>query len=205
LAGSITPPPSAPTPALSAPTSTPAWDLASHEIAIFNFLLEAAPVTVSATGRSIGGSGREDVAFITLAYPGGLLTGIMVSWLNPRKVRTLSLVGEGTMATFDDLDPSPLAVHSLGGRPERVEPYYDSYGEFHLLTREIAVTRPAIPVVEPLKEQARIFVEALDKGDAGAASGERGWEVVRALEAVDASMRRGGAPVAIVPIRPEAG
>jgi len=173
-----------------------AWDLASHEIAIFNFLFDATPVRVSASGRSCIRGGVEDVAFITLTYPEGVMAGVTVSWLHPRKVRLLSVVGDRKMATFDDLAASPVAVHS-GGGAGRSQPYYDTYGEFHLLAGEAEVAIPAIAPAEPLVEQARFFVAALDKGDAGVAAGERGLEVVRVLEAVSESMRRGGAPVAV--------
>jgi len=176
-----------------------AWDLAAHEIAIFNFLFNARPVTASASGRAYSGRRVEDLAFITLEYPGGLMAGIMASWLHPRKVRAISVVGDRRMATFDDLAPSPVAIH--GGRAP-LEPYYESYGEFALLSRETEVTFPAIPPAEPLKEQARFFISAMDKGTAAVASGERGWDVVLALEAISESMRRGGAPVAAA-ARPE--
>lgn len=171
-----------------------AWDLAAHEIAIFNFLFNASPVTASASGRAYSGRRLEDLAFITLEYPGGLMAGIMVSWLHPTKVRAISVVGDRRMATFDDLAPSPVAIHQ-GRTP--VEPYYDSFGEFHLLSRETEVRIPAISPAEPLRQQARFFIAAMDKGTATVAGGERGWDVVLALEAISESMRCGGTPVAV--------
>jgi predicted dehydrogenase len=176
-----------------------AWDLAAHEIAIFNFLFNAGPVTASAAGRAYSGRRVEDLAFITLEYPGDLMAGIMASWLHPRKVRAISVVGDRRMATFDDLAPRPVVIHE-GRAP--LEPYSESYGEFQLLSRETEVTSPAIPPAEPLKEQARFFISAMDKGTATVASGERGSDVVLALEAISESMRRGGAPVAVA-ARPE--
>jgi predicted dehydrogenase len=95
-----------------------------------------------------------------------------------------------------------VAVHSRIGGAGASEPYYQGYGEFQLLARETSVTFPPLRPTEPLKEQARFFIDTLDKGDAGVASGERGWEVVRVLEAVNESMRRGGAPVPIAGASP---
>jgi predicted dehydrogenase len=175
-----------------------AWDLASHEVAIFNFLFDAAPVEASAAGRSCSGREREDVAFITLRYPGDLVVGITVSWIDPRKVRTLSLVGDRAMATFDDLAAHPVAVHAAGD--QEPEPYYDSFGEFQRLGREGNVVIPAIPSLEPLKEQARHFLDAMARGDAGPVAGERGWAVVQTLEAITESMRQGGRPVPIATV-----
>src|SRR5262249_45837745 len=120
-----------------------AWDLATHN---FNFLFDAGPITASATGHACLGRPVEDLAFITLKYP-GLMASVMVSWLHPRKVRTISVVGEKQMATFDDLAQSPIAIHS-GHAP--LEPYYNSYGEFQLLPRESDVTIPVILPAEPL-------------------------------------------------------
>ena len=171
-----------------------AYDLASHDISIFNFLFDSAPVSVSATGRSYLKPGVEDVVFMTLDYPDDVLVAIEVSWLNPKKVREITLVGDKKMATWDDLAAGPVCVYDKGVARE---PYYDSYGEFHLLTREGDMTIPKIALEEPLKRQARFFVDAIRKGDAGVCNGERGLDVVRTLEAVNESIRHGGARVAL--------
>jgi predicted dehydrogenase len=171
-----------------------AYDLASHDISIFNFLFDSSPVSVSASGRSYLKPGIEDVVFITLDYPGDVLVAIEVSWLNPKKVREITLVGDKKMATWDDLAASPICVYDKGVARE---PYYDSYGEFHLLTREGDMMIPKIALEEPLKRQARFFVDSLRKGTATVCSGERGLDVVRTLEAINESIRRGGARVAL--------
>lgn len=171
-----------------------AFDLAAHEISIFNFLLGALPETVSAVGQSYVRPGVEDVAFITLRYPEDVTAGIMVSWLNPKKVRTVSLVGHKKMVIFDDTAQAPVSVQSGGGADE---PYYESFGEFHLLARAGEATIPSIAAEEPLRRQACAFIEAIARGRATAASGEHGRAVVQVLEAVQASMRGGGVPVPV--------
>ena len=170
-------------------------DLASHDISIFNFLFGSAPICASACGHSYLKQGIEDVVFITLTYPNEMIAGIEVSWLNPQKVRRITLVGDKKMVTWDDLSSSgAITIYDKGVIRE---PYYDSYGEFHLLAREGDVTIPKLRVEEPLKQQARFFIDAIAKKDASVCSGERGWEVVRTLEAINESMLKNGAPVVI--------
>jgi predicted dehydrogenase len=170
-------------------------DLASHDISIFNFLFGSAPISASACGHSYLKQGVEDVVFITLTYPNEMIAGIEVSWLNPQKVRRITLVGDKKMVTWDDLSSSgAITIYDKGVIRE---PYYDSYGEFHLLAREGDVTIPKLQLEEPLKRQARFFIDALGKKSATVCSGERGWEVVRTLEAINESMEKGGAPVPV--------
>ena len=171
-----------------------AFDLAAHEVSIFNFLFNSPPLEASATGRAYLKRGVEDVVFITLTYPDEVLVGITVSWLGAKKVREISLVGEKRMVTWNDLAPAPLAVYDKG-RPE--EPYYDSFGEFQLLTREGDVVIPKLPPEEPLLRQARCFVDVIRRKARNPCDGRRGWEVVRTIEAINESMRRRGAPVTI--------
>jgi len=170
-------------------------DLASHDISIFNFLFGAAPISASACGHSYLKQGVEDVVFITLTYPNEMIAGIEVSWLNPQKVRRITLVGDKKMVTWDDL--SSAGAITIYDKGVVREPYYDSYGEFHLLAREGDVTIPKLKVEEPLKQQARFFLDAIAKKNASVCSGERGWDVVRTLEAINESIASGGAPVQI--------
>jgi predicted dehydrogenase len=172
-----------------------AYDLASHDISIFNFLFETSPTMVSACGRSFLRPGVDDIALITLSYPNDILVSIDATWLNPKKIREITLVGEKKMATWDDLAPGgTVAIYDKGVAREQ---YYDSYGEFHLLTREGDVTIPKIMAEEPLKREIGFFLEAIRKGSATVCDGERGLDVVRVLEAVQQSIRSGGSPVAV--------
>jgi predicted dehydrogenase len=157
-----------------------AWDLAAHEISIFNYLFDLAPTSVTAIGRVILKPGVHDVVALTLTYPGGLMANVLVSWLNHRKVRKLSVVGEHRLITFNDVAPRPLAIH-----------------EFHpAAPAEPPDENAGTPVKhEPLKEQARFFMQAMETGDAGRASAAHGMTVVAVLEAAQKSLERNGAPV----------
>jgi predicted dehydrogenase len=141
----------------------------------------------------------EDVAFITLTYPEDVIVGITTSWVSAKKVRTITLVGEQKMAVWDDLASSPVSIYRKGAVEEV---YYDTFGEFQLLTRDGDVTVPRIPVEEPLQRQARFFLEAIRKGTASVCSGERGWQVVQTLEAITRSIRGGGTPVMVEQTHP---
>jgi hypothetical protein len=110
------------------------------------------------------------------------------------------------MATWNDLSPEPVTIHDEGVARKRVpgppsEPYYDSFGEFQLLARDGDVAVPRIAPEEPLKLQARFFVDAVQRGDATMCAGERARDVISTLEAIDESMRHCGAPVARAPAR----
>ena len=174
-----------------------AYDLASHELSIFNFLFDSTPQTVSAVGRACLNTSVEDVVFITLRYPKDILVSVTVSWLNPKKVREITLVGEKKMVTWNDLASGPVAIYDKGIFKE---PYYDNFGEFQLAVRDGDVTIPRLVPEEPLRRQASFFVESVTKGSAGICSGERACDVIRGLEAINESLQKDGMPITLDPL-----
>jgi predicted dehydrogenase len=181
-----------------------AYDLAAHEVSIFHHLFDAAPLRVAAAGRGCLSPRNEDVAFLTLWYPDGLIASVTASWLSPKKVREITLVGDRKMATWNDLSAGPVSIYDKGadrlaGADDLPEPWYENFGEFQLAVREGDVTIPRVSPEEPLRRQARYFLEAVRRGDAGVCSADRAAAVVRVLEAVSESLRLDGAPVAVAP------
>jgi predicted dehydrogenase len=173
------------------------YDLASHDVAIFSFLLGCQPVTVSATGSAFLQAGIEDVAFITLQYPGGVAAHIHVSWLAPRKIREILVVGARKMIVWDDLaSTGPLHIYDRGAVQE---PYYEDYGQFQLLARDGAVTATGAAPEEPLKIQNSHFIRAVRENRTPTSDGQFGLTVLSTLEAITASMQAGGAPVRVIP------
>ncbi|MCC7518855.1 MAG: Gfo/Idh/MocA family oxidoreductase [Verrucomicrobiae bacterium] len=172
------------------------WDLASHDVAIFNYLLDAEPTEVSAVGFDWLRKGLQDLGFITLRYPGGVAAHIHVGWLDPKKVREITVVGDRRMAVWQDGgSPGPVTLYDryvVRGRPLVRE-----FGEFQLLPREGDITIPNLSLEEPLLVQAKEFVAAIRKRRAPLSDGRFAAEVVCALEAVDASIRKRGRPVQI--------
>ncbi len=166
------------------------YDLGTHDVSIFNYLLDQEPVEVSALGRCIAQETVEDVCFASLRYPDGTLGHIHVSWLNPRKVRTLTVVGDRKMAHWDDIDPSDtLRVYDKGLDEQ---PYYDSFGEFKYLLRNADVRLPHIDYGEPLVKQANAFLDTVLDGAPCRSGPAEARAIVAVLEATCESIRQGG-------------
>jgi predicted dehydrogenase len=171
------------------------YDLASHDISIFNFLLGVRPDEVSAVGEAFLQKGIEDIAFVSLRYPNDVLARVHASWLDPRKVREITIVGDKKMVTWDDL--ATLGTVQVFDKGVVREAYYEDYGHFQLLAREGDITIPRIKFEEPLKNQARYFLSAIQKGKAEVSDGISGLDVVRTLEAIQQSLKERGMPVKV--------
>jgi predicted dehydrogenase len=176
------------------------WDLAPHDIAILNYLLGLTPEWVSAVGANPVRRGLEDVGFITLGYPGGVVGHIHVSWADPDKVRQVVVVGSEKRVVFDDMDSRERVRVFEKGVKQVDDSSSARYGEHTLQLRDGAITSPPIPDLEPLKNQCGAFIHAIRGREAPVTDGEQGREVVRILEAVDRSIERHGAPVPILEV-----
>src|SRR3990167_9117698 len=103
------------------------WDLATHDISIFNYLLNSSPIEVSARGGRYLQKKIEDVAFVSMLYPMDIMVNIHVSWLDPRKVRQITVVGDKQMVIWDDLDNTgPIKCYDRQVVPHY---YYETFGE----------------------------------------------------------------------------
>lgn len=163
------------------------WDLASHDIAIFNWLLGCEPVSVGAMGASFLQPGVEDVVNITLKYPGNIMATVLSSWLDPKKVRQLTLVGSAKMATWDDLNlTSPVAIYEKGAKTETD---VSSYGEFLRISMwEGDVRLPKVVQAEPLRTQAEYFLQAMGDPSCDRSGARFAAGVVRVLEQASAAL-----------------
>lgn len=173
-----------------------AYDLATHDISIFNWVLNDIPEWVSATGAAFLQPGVEDAVFISMKYPNGVLALVQASWLNPRKVRQITVVGTKKMVCWDDLNAgSPIAIYEKGAS---IEPDYNDYGEFlRIKMWDGDVKLPKISVEEPLKVQARAFLESITQGTLSRSDARFARGVVAVLESVNASVQQNGHPVRI--------
>lgn len=171
------------------------WDLAPHDISIFNYLFDSSPVNVSARGQKCLGTERDDLAFGTLAYPGNTVAHVHVSWIDPKKVRQITIVGEKKMVTWDDLDDvGPIKLYDK--HVEKSSAYYLTYGEFRLLSKEGGITIPKIDLSEPLKTQNQYFFDCVERNvSADLADAGKGLDVVKTLVALQTSIERQGACV----------
>jgi len=165
-------------------------DLATHELTIFDYLFGRGPDWVSASGSRILGTAFEDVAFVTLQYGGSTLAHVHVSWLNPQKVRTITLVANQRMVVWDDMEPlEQIRVYDKGVMDE---PYYDSFGEFQLRLREGDIVIPKLNMQEPLKVQAETFLKRLRTGEKTPSENDAGLRVAACLDAIARSLREDG-------------
>ncbi len=160
------------------------WDLAPHGISICNYLLGGQPTRVGAWGSSHGNGGaREDVAMLQLQYDHPRVTAyIRVSWLDPAKVRRVTVVGTRRMAVFNDLaHAEPLRIYDRG-----IDTNTESdYAASTLTYRYGEIVSPYIDPSEPLTLELRHFLECIGTGVTPRSHGESGLAVVAALEAAD--------------------
>ncbi|MGH2599673.1 MAG: Gfo/Idh/MocA family protein [Dehalococcoidia bacterium] len=165
------------------------WDLAPHDIAILRYVLGEDPIEARVHGASFHVTEVAEVAYVELRYPSGVLANLHVSWLDPVKVRRMTVAGDRRMAVWDDLEPvEKLRVYDRG--MER-RPYFDDFGQWQVAYRHGG--SHAVPLVfeEPLRLQAAEFCRAIRTGDPPLTDGNDGLAVVRTLEAATATMRLG--------------
>jgi len=168
------------------------WDLAPHDISIFNYLFNSCPISVSARGQKCLGNSLEDLAFANLEYPNDILVNVHVSWLDPRKVRQITIVGDKKMVVWDDLDQQgPIKLYDK--HVERTSIFYETYGEFQLLSKDGNITMPKIGLGEPLKNQGQYFIECIEKKKAPELSdAKKGYDVVKTLCSIQTSIGEKG-------------
>lgn len=176
------------------------WDLAPHDVSIFGYLLESLPVSVSAVGGRFLHPSKEDVGFITLTYPGGVIGHIQASWLDSNKVREIVVVGGRKRAVFDDLNN--LEKIKIFDKGVSVGGDASTFGEFQLLLRDGDIVSPKIAASEPLKNQCLHFLDCIQSGREPLSGGEAGLDVVRVMVAIERSLRRAGMPVPIDEVVP---
>ncbi|NOH01927.1 MAG: Gfo/Idh/MocA family oxidoreductase [Chloroflexi bacterium] len=172
------------------------WDLAPHDISILLYLLGQAPETVSAQGMPCVFEEIFDVAYVNLMFPSGIPAHIHVSWLDPCKVRRVTVVGSKKMIVYNDLEnEQKLKIYDKGVEaPE----YTNGFGEFQCNYRSGDIVIPNIRFVEPLREECQHFVDSIVNQTQPWSSGREGLKVVKVLEAAESSMRNGSKQERIV-------
>jgi predicted dehydrogenase len=166
------------------------WDLAPHDVSILNYVLGAEPETVAAQGQAYIQTGIEDVAFLHLRYPGDIVAHTHVSWLNPDKIRRITVVGSKKMLVYDDVSTTEkIRVYDKG---VTVQPHYDTFGEFQLSYRFGDIYTPRLDDNEPLKNECQHFVQCIQKRETPRSDGYSGLSVVRVMERACQSIRSNG-------------
>lgn len=177
------------------------WNLAPHDISIIMYLFGKMPKKVSAKGLTYLQRGIADVVFATLDFDGGLCAHIHVSWLDPNKIRQMTLVGSKKMLVYDDVNPdAKITLFDKGITKKNISDSlgeFDNFGKFQLLHRAGDVVIPRVDFTEPLKTECRHFIECIQKNQRPLTDGENGLRVVRVLEAGQRSIENNGTEVRI--------
>ena len=174
------------------------WSIGPHDVSIANYLVGAAPQWVSAHGARYLNAEVEDVTFVTVGYPGGVLAHMHVSWLDPNKTRRTTVVGSKQMLVYDDMDSDKLRVFDKGADPISE----DAYGAWQYRLRDGAMYVPRLDMTEPLAEELRHFLDCAATGARPLTDGWNGAQVVAVLEAADESLRGKGTQVAVASVTP---
>lgn len=165
-------------------------DLAPHDISIYMYLIGKRPKAVSAQGAGFLDPKREDVGFLTLYFDDNVLGHIQVSWLDPRKVRQTTVIGDKKMVLFDDINVfEPIRIYDKGFRKPRE---YFEFSEFKALLYDGDVVIPKVPMGEPLKNQCREFLSCVAERRKPLSDGEFATDVTRVLAAAAKSLKQKG-------------
>jgi len=181
------------------------WNLAPHDISIALFLFGESPEAVSATGACYLQPGIEDVVFVNLHFPSGKIAHLHVSWLDPGKVRRMTVVGSKQMVVYDDVAENKLAFYDKGidrvgivpaqadGRAPMSQP--SDFGLHQLVKRAGDIHLPMINFTEPLASEVEHFLRCVAENKTPRSDAEAGLEVVRVLEAASQSLAAKGATI----------
>ncbi len=169
------------------------WDLAPHDLSIMDYLIASKPEAVVATGQNHLNC-HEDVAYMTIYFADSMIAHINVNWLSPVKVRTTLLGGEKKMVVWNDLEAD-----------EKVKLYdrgvdiTNGQGVYELLVsyRSGDMWAPKIEQSEALSNEAKYFVECIEKDEAPFNDGRAGLRVVKLLEAAEKSIKNRGRAICV--------
>jgi len=170
-----------------------AWDLAPHDISIILHILGEFPTAINCQGNAHITPGVEDVTNMSLSFPHKRFVTIQSSWLEPRKIREMTIVGTRRMIVYDDLRTrEKIRIYDM--RVER-PPHYDTFAEFQYSYHYGDSYIPHIQQEEPLKLACQHFIDCIETNSQPLTGGLQGLEMIRILEAASASLKMNGAPV----------
>ena len=162
------------------------WNLAPHDISIILYLMEKIPVSVSASGMSYIQSNIEDVVFMNMKFDDGTIVHSHVSWLDPKKVRTVTIIGSKKMVIYDDISDNKIKIFDKGidiNSKNNSLGEFDNFGKFQLIKRAGDIYIPKIDFTEPLKAEASHFIDCINKKKNPVSDGLNGLIVTRIIEA----------------------
>ena len=173
------------------------WSLGPHDISVMLHLVGERPVEVSASGESYLQPGVEDVVFGRIRFPSGILGHLHLSWLDPHKMRKMTVIGSERMVVFDDMETErKVTIYDKGPIPRT-----ETYGEY-IQVRSGDIHIPKVPATEPLRVVCERFAQAVRDRRPTPSDGRAGAVVVEVLEAMSASLASSGEPVRLAEATP---
>lgn len=173
-----------------------AWDLAPHDISIILHILEELPISVNCSGNAHVTANVEDVTNMSLCFRHKRFATIQSSWLEPRKVREMTIVGSRRMIVYDDLQThEKIRIYDV--RVER-PPHYDTFAEFQYSYHYGDSYIPHLEQEEPLKRVCSHFLQCIEEGGRPISSGWEGLELIKILEGASVSLKNNGASVSLL-------
>lgn len=167
---------------------------APHDISVAVYLMGEEPYSVNAFGQSYLQDGIEDVVFLTMNFSKKKIAHIHVSWLDPHKIRRLTVVGSRKMVVFDDMESSEkIRVYDKGVDKNA---NYNSYDDF-LSLRDGNIYIPSLTMSEPLKIECEHFIDCIVHNRTPKSDGRNGLLVTSILEAGQESLKAGGSTITL--------
>jgi predicted dehydrogenase len=171
-------------------------DLAPHDLSILLYWLDQPVVEIAASGSCVFREDVPETAFLTLTFAGGTTANLQLSWLAPRKLRQMIVVGSKRMVQYDDTaSDEPVRIYDRGmdvGQPS-------NFGEHQLVYRTGDVVIPRVQPQEPLSLELQDFARAIRTGEEPRSNIALGLDIVAAVEMAEASMRDNGVPQGFAP------
>ena len=175
-------------------------DLAPHDLSILLYWLDRPVTHVAAAGQSIFQDGVPETAFLTVTFSGGTTANVQISWLAPRKMRQMVVVGSKRMVQYEDTSSDESVRIYDRGLDVSMAEAPATFGEYQLTYRTGDIVMPRIEAAEPLGLELADFAHAIRTGEEPHSSSRLGLEIVRALEAAHLSVERDGDPIELMAI-----
>lgn len=172
------------------------WSLAPHDISIINFILRCSPCKVRAYGSSYINKKVEDVVFMNLEFKNNIMANIHVSWLDPSKIRKMTVVGSKKMLIYDDVDnEGKIKIYDKG--VDRLVSGYRPYAEYQTRLRAGDIVIPKLESYEPLFKECEHFIDCILSNKRPSTDGKNGLRVVKILEMAQMSLKQNGENIEI--------
>ncbi|MBM4135416.1 MAG: Gfo/Idh/MocA family oxidoreductase [Nitrospira sp.] len=172
------------------------WDLAPHDISIMDYVITEKPKSLVAVGASHTGNGIEDIAYVTVRFESELIAHFHLNWMSPVKMRRIIIGGSKKMIVFDDLEPAEkLKIYDKGITLTKADKklIYQNIIQYRIGD----MYAPKIDHSEALKTAVAHLVDCISNKKNPITNGESGLRVVRILEAIDKSMKKGGVKITL--------